>query len=85
MDLSNVPGCSHDLTQVFNKFKALSLPLHRPYDCAINLVPDSTLPSSQLYNLSKPEKDAMKKYIGVFILRDHPSLYFTSRGRVFLY
>lgn len=53
----------HDLKQVFSNDKALSLPPHRPYDCAIDLLPGSPLPSKKLYNLSKPKKEAMDAYI----------------------
>lgn len=63
IDLSAVPSEYHDLKQVFSKDKALSLPPHRPYDCAIDLLPGSPLPSKKLYNLSKPEKEAMEAYI----------------------
>lgn len=63
VDLSNVPECYHDLAEVFSKDKALSLPPHRPYDCAIELLPGATLPTSRLYNLSRPEREAMEKYI----------------------
>lgn len=62
-DLSNVLDAYHDLSEVFNKEKALSLPLHRPYDCSIDLLPGAPLPTSRLYNLSKPEREAMQKYI----------------------
>ncbi|KAI3366537.1 hypothetical protein L3Q82_000666 [Scortum barcoo] len=44
VDLSGVPPAYHDLQEVFNKDKALSLPPHRPYDCAIELLPDAPLP-----------------------------------------
>uniref|UniRef100_A0A3B4GQD0 Gypsy retrotransposon integrase-like protein 1 n=1 Tax=Pundamilia nyererei TaxID=303518 RepID=A0A3B4GQD0_9CICH len=40
-DLSGVPPEYHDLAQVFCKDKASSLPPHRPYDCGIDLFPDS--------------------------------------------
>ncbi|KAK7918601.1 hypothetical protein WMY93_009885 [Mugilogobius chulae] len=62
-DLSNVPEVYHDLHEVFSKSKALSLPPHRPYDCAIDLIPGAKLPSSRLYNLSKPEREVMEKYL----------------------
>lgn len=39
------------------------MPPHRPYDCAINLIPGAPLPTSRLYNLSKPEQVAMEDYI----------------------
>lgn len=43
--------------------RAHSLPPHRPYNCTINLLPGATLPSSCLYSLSHPERDAMELYI----------------------
>lgn len=61
-DLSAVPPVYHDLRAVFSKHHAMSLPPHRPYDCAIDLLPGAPLPSSRLYNLSRPEEDAMEKY-----------------------
>ncbi|KAI3373054.1 hypothetical protein L3Q82_006396 [Scortum barcoo] len=38
-DLSKVPPCYYDLKEVFNKTKATSLPRHREWDCAIELLP----------------------------------------------
>ncbi|KAK7910478.1 hypothetical protein WMY93_015162 [Mugilogobius chulae] len=61
-DLSSVPEVYSDLSVVFSKSRALSLPPHRPYDCAIDLLPGAP-PSSRLYNLSKPEQEAMERYI----------------------
>ena len=61
--LSNVPQEYHDLSAVFSKDSALSLPPHRPYDCAIDLLPGAPLPKSRLYNLSGPEKKSMQDYI----------------------
>lgn len=48
---------------MFNKEQALSLPPHRPYDCAIDLPTGAAFPSSRLYSLSKPEQEAMETYI----------------------
>lgn len=62
-DLANVPSVYHDLAEVFQKDRAQSLPLHRPYDCAIDLLPGAPLPTSRLYILSLPEREAMEKYI----------------------
>ena len=45
------PSVYHDLASVFSKESALSLPFHRPYDCAINLLPGAPLPVGRLYNL----------------------------------
>uniref|UniRef100_A0A8C6PCD2 Gypsy retrotransposon integrase-like protein 1 n=1 Tax=Nothobranchius furzeri TaxID=105023 RepID=A0A8C6PCD2_NOTFU len=62
-DLTGVPPEYHDLQQVFSKHKASSLPPHRPYDCAIDLLPAAPLPSSRLYSISKPERESMEQYI----------------------
>ncbi|KAK2899769.1 hypothetical protein Q8A73_012898 [Channa argus] len=62
-DMSLIPPAYHDLAPVFNKEQALSLPPHRPFDCAIDLQPGAPLPTGRLYNLSHPEREAMEKYI----------------------
>ena len=62
-DLSKVPAVYHDLGEAFSKQLALSLPPHRPYDCAIDLLSGAPLPSSRLYNLSRPERETMESYI----------------------
>eukprot|EP00063_Salmo_salar_P086459 XP_014061294.1 PREDICTED: uncharacterized protein LOC106608106 [Salmo salar] len=62
-DLSSIPLEYHDLAPVFSKLHTLSLPPHRPYDCAIDLQPGAPLPCSRLYNLSHPEQEAMEGYI----------------------
>ncbi|KAI3351358.1 hypothetical protein L3Q82_005902 [Scortum barcoo] len=56
-------GCGSSCHQVFSKAKATSLPPHRPYDCAIDLQPDTTPPWSHLYCLSASEREAMEAYI----------------------
>ena len=43
----------------------MSLPPHQPYDCAIDLPSGAPLPSSRLYNLSHPEREAMEEYINL--------------------
>lgn len=40
VDLSNVPAEYLHLKEVFSKSQAASLPPHRPYDCAIELLSD---------------------------------------------
>lgn len=62
-NVSAVPSVYHDLAEVFSKHKAVSLPPHRPYDCASDLLPGASFPTSQLDNLSAPEREAMEKYI----------------------
>ncbi len=51
-NLSNVPEEYLDLKEVFSKSRAASLPPHRPYDCAIDLVPGMSPPKGRLYSLS---------------------------------
>lgn len=63
IDLTNVSSEYNDLKDAFSKDRALSLPPHQPYDCAIDLLPGLSLPTKRLYNLSKPEREAMEKYI----------------------
>lgn len=62
-DISNVPDCYHSPRGVFNKAKATSLPPHRPYDCAIDLLPGTAPPKSRLYSLSALERKSMENYI----------------------
>lgn len=62
-DLSKVPAVYHDLSAVFSKDKATSLPPHRSYDLAIDLLPGATPPRGRLYPLSIPETQAMETYI----------------------
>ncbi|KAK2905717.1 hypothetical protein Q8A73_009660 [Channa argus] len=63
LDMSLIPPAYHDIAPVFNKEKALSLPPHRPFNCAIDLLAGAPLPTGRLYNLSRPEREAMEKYI----------------------
>ena len=62
-DLSRVPPCYLDLKEVFNKTRATSLPPHRPYDCAIDLLPGTSPRRGSLYSLSSPEVKTMTEYI----------------------
>uniref|UniRef100_A0A669C7S5 Reverse transcriptase domain-containing protein n=1 Tax=Oreochromis niloticus TaxID=8128 RepID=A0A669C7S5_ORENI len=62
-DLTAVPSVYHELVEVFSKDRARSLPPHRPYDCAIDLLPGAPLPTSRLYSLSRPERESMEEYI----------------------
>jgi len=62
-DLSGVPSEYYDLREVFNKVRATSPSPHRPYDCAIDLLPGSSPPGGRLFSLSVPETKAMDDYI----------------------
>ncbi|KAK3535631.1 hypothetical protein QTP70_018442 [Hemibagrus guttatus] len=52
---ASVLGEYQDLLEVFSKEKATHLPPHRPWDCAINLLPNAMLPKSRIYPLSLPD------------------------------
>ncbi|KAK3563138.1 hypothetical protein QTP86_016376, partial [Hemibagrus guttatus] len=43
--------------------KASKLPPHRPWDCAIDLIPGEPVPKGRIYSLSIPEDKAMEEYI----------------------
>ncbi|KAK3507486.1 hypothetical protein QTP70_026910, partial [Hemibagrus guttatus] len=58
-----IPSCYQDLQEVFSKAKATQLPPHRPWDCAIDLLPNAMPPKSKVYPLSRPETQAMEDYI----------------------
>ncbi len=53
--LSNVPKEYLDLKEVFSKSRAASLPPHRPYDCAIDLVAGMSPPSASFVHFEVPE------------------------------
>lgn len=55
-----MPPTYHDLTKEFSKELVLSLPPHRSYDYAIDLLPGAPLP---LVYLSRPERESKEDYI----------------------
>ncbi len=59
LDLTSIPPEYYDLREVFSKQGATSLPPHRPYDCAIELLSGTLPPRGHLYSLSAPETKAM--------------------------
>ncbi|KAK3555430.1 hypothetical protein QTP86_016120 [Hemibagrus guttatus] len=63
LDLLRVPSQYHHLKAVFSKKRATSLPPHRPYDCAIELLPGYCPPRGRIFCLSSPECTAMDSYI----------------------
>ncbi|KAL0185442.1 hypothetical protein M9458_021139, partial [Cirrhinus mrigala] len=62
-DLVRVPEEYLDLGAVFSKTRASSLPPHRRYNCAIDLLPGTSPPRGRLYSLSGPERETMDKYM----------------------
>ena len=63
LDVSSVPPVYHGLAEVFSKHRAMSLPPHRPYDCAIDLrlEPIFLLAGSQPLN-GKPWRDTSQNH-----------------------
>ncbi|KAK3551983.1 hypothetical protein QTP70_031635 [Hemibagrus guttatus] len=60
---ANLPGEYQDYQDVFSQMAATKLPPHRPWDCAIDLLPGAKLPKGRVYPLSIPENKAMEEYI----------------------
>jgi len=52
-----------DLLEVFSENGANELPPHRPYDCRIDLKPDSSLPYGPIYPITVEETQALRDYI----------------------
>ncbi|KAI2665792.1 Transposon Tf2-9 polyprotein [Labeo rohita] len=59
----NIPSTYSNFKDVFCPKRASQLPPHRPWDCAIDLVPNASLPKGKIYPLSLPESKAMEEYI----------------------
>ena len=62
-NLARVPTEYHDPLGVFCKSRAMSVPPHRSYDCAIELQPGATPPRGCIVSLSRPERAVMEKYL----------------------
>ncbi|KAK3568650.1 hypothetical protein QTP86_011419 [Hemibagrus guttatus] len=58
-----IPACYSHFQDVFCPRKASNLPPHRPWDCAIGLIPGEPVPKGRIYSLSIPEEKAMEEYI----------------------
>ncbi|KAL0172102.1 hypothetical protein M9458_032413, partial [Cirrhinus mrigala] len=58
-----IPDIYASYKDVFCPKRASQLPPHRPWDCAIDLVPDAPMPRGKIYPLSLPETKAMEEYI----------------------
>ncbi|KAK3521440.1 hypothetical protein QTP70_004975 [Hemibagrus guttatus] len=52
-----------DFQEVFSSERAARLPAHRAWDCAIDLLPNTSPPKDRVYPLSLPEARAMEVYI----------------------
>ncbi|KAK3538047.1 hypothetical protein QTP70_027401 [Hemibagrus guttatus] len=58
-----IPACYAPFSDVFCPKRASTLPPHRPWDCAIDLLPGEPVPRGRIYPLSIPEEKAMEEYI----------------------
>ncbi|KAI2647675.1 Transposon Tf2-11 polyprotein [Labeo rohita] len=61
--IPEVPAEYMAFQDVFSKQAATHLPPHRPWDCAIELLPGAQLPKGRVYPLSILEHQAMEEYI----------------------
>ncbi|XP_053681475.1 retrotransposon-derived protein PEG10 [Labeo rohita] len=61
--MPEIPAEYRTYQDVFSKLAATQLPPHRPWDCAIDLLPGAQLPRGRIYPLSIPECQAMENYI----------------------
>ncbi|KAK3560466.1 hypothetical protein QTP86_009626 [Hemibagrus guttatus] len=70
-----VPICYAPFSDVFCPKRASKLPPHRPWDCAIDLLPGEPVPRGRIYPLSIPEEKAMEDYIKEALAQGyiHPS------------
>ena len=58
-----VPNQYHEYLHVFSKEASERLPEHRPYDHAIELVPDARMFHSKVYPLSPSEQTELDKFL----------------------
>ncbi|KAL0167736.1 hypothetical protein M9458_035958, partial [Cirrhinus mrigala] len=61
--VQEIPADYRAFQDVFSKQAATKLPPHRPWDCAIDLLPGAQLAKGKIYPLSIPERQAMEAYI----------------------
>ncbi|KAK3512423.1 hypothetical protein QTP70_009845 [Hemibagrus guttatus] len=71
----DIPACYAPFSDIFCPKRASKLPPHRPWDCAIDLLPGESVPRGKIYPLSVPEEKAMEEYIEEALAQGyiHPS------------
>ncbi|KAK3559672.1 hypothetical protein QTP86_013919, partial [Hemibagrus guttatus] len=69
--LRHLPHQYMDFLEVFSEERAARLPLHQVWDCAIDLLPNTSLPKGRIYPLSLPESKAMEEYIETALAAGH--------------
>lgn len=68
---SLLPPEYEEYRDVFDKVRAVALPPHRPYDCAIELQSGAVPPRGKVYPLSVAENEAMEEYVREALSRGH--------------
>ncbi|KAK3572897.1 hypothetical protein QTP86_010584 [Hemibagrus guttatus] len=67
----HLPQAYAEFREVFSKERASRLPVHQPWDCAIDLLPNASPPRGRIYPLSLPESKAMEEYIETALSAGH--------------
>jgi hypothetical protein len=62
-DTTTIPNHYANFESVFNKQYADTLPEHRPYDCAIDLIENAKIPFGPIYKLSPTEQKVLKEWL----------------------
>ncbi|KAK3549734.1 hypothetical protein QTP86_007741 [Hemibagrus guttatus] len=81
-----IPWQYVDFSGVFSKERSSRLPAHRPWDCAIDLLPNTSPSKNRVYPLSLPETEAMESYIeeALAMAHIHPSTSPAAAGFFFV-
>ncbi|KAK3569467.1 hypothetical protein QTP86_031438 [Hemibagrus guttatus] len=82
----HLPHQYTDFMEVFSEERAAHLPSHQVWDCAIDVLPNTSLPKEQIYPLSLPESKAMEEYIETTLAAGHirPSTSSAAAGFFFV-
>ncbi|KAK3527263.1 hypothetical protein QTP86_018630 [Hemibagrus guttatus] len=67
----HLPRQYTDFQEVFSEERAARLPSHQVWDCAIDLLPNTSPPKGRIYPLSLPESKAMEEYIESSLAAGH--------------
>ncbi|KAK3554169.1 hypothetical protein QTP70_019100 [Hemibagrus guttatus] len=77
----HLPQPYADFWEVFSEERAVLLPAHQVWDCAIDPLPNTSLPKGRIYPLSLPESKAMEDYIeGALAVGSCGTLILTGRS-----
>ncbi|KAK3570702.1 hypothetical protein QTP86_025017 [Hemibagrus guttatus] len=82
----HLPHQYMDFMEVFSEERVARLPSHQVWDCAIDLLPNTSLPKGRIYPLSLPESKAMEEYIKTALAVGHirPSTSPAAAGMFFV-